>query len=288
MRRHFCIGDFPFEIQSEADFIIPEMFKKFESSKAATAYVYHIMETDVLPELTADVKVKRADLIVSHTDGLECRMIGRRGTSEFYALYEEQSDQSSSILLKQQFISELNYDTLFSSLFALERHLMQYDQFILHCAYVRYQGEAILFSAPSETGKTTQANLWEQYRQSRTINGDRALLSFSEGRLMANGWPVCGSSEVCENESTPVRAIVMLGQGKENRIRRIGGREAFSLLYSQLTVNTWNQEFVNRSIDFIEKMLAVLPVYHFSCTISEEAVEVLEQALLEGQEAVTK
>ena len=55
----------------------------------------------------------------------------------------------------------MHIDPMFTSLLALERRLVKKNSMILHCAYVEYQGEAILFSAPSETGKTTQANLWK-------------------------------------------------------------------------------------------------------------------------------
>ena len=85
----------------------------------------------------------------------------------------------------QDELRDLHIDPLFTSLLALERRLVRKDQMVLHCAYVEYRGEAILFSAPSETGKTTQAGLWEKYRGSRTVNGDRSLL----GKKKAGGSP---------------------------------------------------------------------------------------------------
>ena len=150
---------------------------------------------------------------------------------------------------------------------------------ILHCAYVEYQGEAILFSAPSETGKTTQANLWEKYRGSRTVNGDRSLLGKAGGRWTAQGWPVCGTSEVCNNESVPIRAVVMLSQEPENRAERLTPGHAFPLLYSQITVNKWNMQDHLHTIDLIEEFLGSVPVLHLGCTISEEAVRCLAKAL---------
>ncbi len=85
----------------------------------------------------------------------------------YYACYREVSSDRAEITLAKERIGSLNIDPVFSSLFAFERRLVQRGNMILHCAYVEYQGEAILFSAPSETGKTTQANLWEKYRGSR-------------------------------------------------------------------------------------------------------------------------
>ncbi len=197
----------------------------------------------------------------------------------FFAKYSEKSEEHAQIILWRKKLSDLHIDTVFTSILSLERRMLINNAFVLHCAYVRYRGEAILFSAPSETGKTTQANLWEKYRGSRTINGDRSLLRFEKERLLACGWPVCGTSGICENQNTMVRTIVMLKQGNENTVRELLPREAFSLLYSQITINSWNQDFINKAIDFIEMIIQRVPVYELSCTISEEAVTLLERTL---------
>ncbi len=279
MKHNYCIGDVVFQISSEINLDVPAMFQKFEVVDVIPKYYYEIQVVGELPAITDHIVANREDLVVEDTTIGENRLIGMKGCSEYYAYYSEITSCSSKILLNSCQLDRLHMDPIFTSLLALERRMMESNKYILHCAYVKYKDEAILFSAPSETGKTTQANLWENYRQSRTINGDRALLSFSDQRLIANGWPVCGSSEICENESTPVRAIVMLSQGKENKIRQLHGREAFMMLYSQITINSWNQEFLNRGIDFIEQIINLVPVYHLSCTISIEAVEILEAEL---------
>ena len=153
------------------------------------------------------------------------------------------------------------------------------DAFVLHCAYIEYNGEAILFSAPSETGKTTQGNLWEQYKGAKTINGDRALLQKMDGRWIARGWPVCGSSEVCNNIEIPIRAIVMLSQGKEDVVTRLAPMKAFTRVYSQITINRWNVNANKYAMDMIEELVTDIPVWHLSCTISENAVNTLAEVL---------
>lgn len=282
MKQQFSIGGFGFEILSESDLNIPDMFRKFAVDLTDCEFSFFVSEVEKIPEnlLESNTRVaSRRDLLVGLSPEGENRLIGVKGEPGYYASYHEIGDHQADIQVQKDYSDKLIYDPVFTSLFALEKHMMLRNQFVLHCAYTEYQNEAVLFSAPSETGKTTQADLWHKYRGSRTVNGDRALLSFDENRLFASGWPVCGSSEVCENEQFPVKAIVMLSQGKENRIRRINGREAFTQLYSQLTINSWNQSFVNRALDFIEKILLTVPLFRLSCTISEEAVEVLENEL---------
>ena len=146
---------------------------------------------------------------------------------------------------------------------------------------MEYQGKGILFSAPSEIGKSTQASLWEKYRGSRTINGDRALLRKIKGKWTACGWPVCGSSEICSLGDTPIYAIVMLKQGEKNQAVPLSPFQAFAQLYPQITINQWNREFVQKAISGIEDLIAQVPVWQLTCDISEEAVNCLENALFQ-------
>ena len=286
MDKRFQIGDFIFRLCCPAEVTPPENFMKFEiGSVKVPEYTYHIEVSDHLPEPDGKIVARRPDLLVfrqkAEGDGrlLESRLIGVKGRPDPYACYQETGANRAKILLKQEELKNLHIDPLFTSLLALERRLVWKDQMILHCAYVEDRGEAILFSAPSETGKTTQAGLWERYRGSRTVNGDRALLGKKEGRWMAEGWPVCGTSEVCHNETIPIKAVVMLGQAKENRARRLTPGQAFPLLYSQITVNKWNTADHMHIMDLMEAFLAEVPVIRLDCTISEEAVECLEAVL---------
>nr|WP_294495610.1 hypothetical protein [uncultured Mediterraneibacter sp.] len=284
MDRIFQIGDFVFRLCCPAEITPPENFMKFECESESFEYTYQINVSDTLPDPEGKVIAQRPDLAVFRCEteageSLECRLIGVKGNPEYYACYQEVSENCAEVTLIWERIAELHIDPIFTSLLALERRLVKRNSMILHCAYVEYQGEAILFSAPSETGKTTQANLWEKYRGSRTVNGDRSLLGKIDGRWNAQGWPVCGTSEVCNNEALPVKAVVMLSQAKENKAEKLTPGHAFPLLYSQITVNKWNREDHIHTMDLIEDFLGSVPVIHLECTISEEAVICLEEIL---------
>ena len=239
MDKIFQIGDFTFRLCCPEEIMPPPNFMLFErgdtecalekgsenSSMKETAepeYTYRMHVAEELPVPEGKVIARRPDLTVYECGNRESRLIGVKGTEGYYACYRENDLSSAEITFAADRIGGLHIDPVFSSLLALERRLVKKDSMILHCAYVEYQGEAILFSAPSETGKTTQANLWEKYRGSRTVNGDRSLLGKKDGRWTAQGWPVCGTSEVCHDEAFPIRAIVMLSQADENRAVKIG------------------------------------------------------------------
>lgn len=279
MDQLFRIGDLVFRLIAPDEVAPPPNFMLFACETGEAAYTYEIELSDAFPPPQGRMAAGRPDLLVFEENGLETRYLCVKGTKVFYACYREEDDRHAKVLLAKSATGGLKVDPFFTSLLALERRMIDRDAIVLHCAYMRYQGEAILFSAPSETGKTTQATLWERHRGSRVVNGDRSLLQCVDGTWTARGWPVCGSSEVCHDEDTPIRAIVMLSQGKTDTVERLSPFQAFSQVYSQITINRWNKAGHQRAMDLIEQLVTQAPVYHLSCTISEDAVRCLEAAL---------
>ena len=151
--------------------------------------------------------------------------------------------------------------------------------YILHCSYIVYNGRAVLFTAPSGTGKTTQAELWQKYRNAEIINGDRAAVRLVDGTLMAEGIPYAGGSPYCKDRSLPITAIVYLGQAPETTIRRVRGAEAFFKLWEGVSVQTWDKADMENVSAVVQRTAAQIPIYHMPCTPDEAAVAALETEL---------
>ncbi|MDD6212488.1 MAG: hypothetical protein PUB22_05025 [Clostridiales bacterium] len=275
----FRVGDFCFCLSYPEEIIPPDNFMLFEVKSGIPTYHYTLSFADRIPELDKPVIARREDIVIYSDRGLESRKIGTKGRRDYYALYQEKEDRSAEIQLAKDQLQDMCFDTVFTSLFALERHMILRDSLILHCAYIQYQGKGILFSAPSGVGKSTQAGLWEQFRGSKTLNGDRALLRKIDGVWSACGWPVCGSSDICELGDTPIHGIVMLRQGTVNHITALTPIQAFSELYAQITINQWNRGFVQRAMERIEDLIMQVPVYQLTCDMTEDAVRCLESVL---------
>ena len=166
----------------------------------------------------------------------------------------------------------------------LETLFALFDAFSLHSSLVRRQeGDAILFTAPCGTGKSTQAALWERYAGADTLNGDRSLLRAVDGVWTAFGSPFAGSSGIYRKESAPVRALVVLRQAPENSICRLRAAEAFRAIYSESVLPRWHTETHQRVIELITAIVNAVPVYRLACTPDERAVTLLRETL-EGEE----
>lgn len=147
----------------------------------------------------------------------------------------------------------------------------------LHSSLVRYRDEAVLFTAPSGTGKSTQADLWAQYENADVLNGDRSLIRLQDGRWVAYGAPFAGSSSIFRNEFAPIRSIVVLRQAPENTIDTLSQPEAFRQLYSQTIQPRWNTLAHSRVISVVAQLCGEVPIRILRCTPDQRAVNLLKE-----------
>lgn len=165
------------------------------------------------------------------------------------------------------------------SLFCLERELINQQSFFFHSSYISYHNQAILFTAPSGGGKSTQADLWMQYKGAKILNGDRNTVGKEDASWFVYGTPFSGSSKYCVNKTTPLKAIIILEKGPVNMVKRLDIR-GFNRVFSQVTVNTWDKDFCNRIMDLVMHLCNDVPVYIYSCKKDESAVEYLYNVLV--------
>ncbi len=173
----------------------------------------------------------------------------------------------------------LNADVILNRA-GLHRALLFRGAAVLHASYIDVGGEAILFTAPSGTGKSTQAALWASYAGAEIINGDRVLLTFApDGRLMAGGYPVCGSSNICLDRDLPVRAIVTLSKAETNTVSCQTVRNGTLALFSAIKTYRWALEEREAALALARRVAESVPMYHLSCRPDRDAVLTLADHL---------
>ena len=174
----------------------------------------------------------------------------------------------------------LNADWFFG-VSGLHKALLQRGAAILHASYIDWNGHAVLFTAPSGTGKSTQAELWAKYVGTEIVNGDRVLVRQCNGQWYAFGYPCCGSSKICLNRILPLRAIVVLLQGIENRIERQTVPQKVRALAAATEVYPWDGQEINRALDLAEQLAEDVPILQLVCKPDAAAVHTLKQYLEE-------
>lgn len=231
---------------------------------------------DQLSEPAGECVFQGQQIRVFRREDVQLACIGTCGNE--YAQIRRQCSQTQVRVRREQ-VPERIMPRLVLNCLEAEHHIVRNGGFLLHSSFIRVGDKAILFTAPSGTGKSTQAELWRKYRNAEVINGDRTAVIPSEKAVWAYGIPYCGTSGICENAKLPVLAIVCLSQAQQNKIVHLQGRQSFRNLWEGCSVNLWDREDVEQCIQAVTETLRQVPVLHFACTPDESAVEALEAYL---------
>lgn len=258
-------------------------FAPFET-EAKETYAAEFIPVERIDEPTGEMVGKNQEYIVIKENGRYYRYFyDSFSDNEIYAKSRwdwEQNKVIIEVLEKyKRFFSESG-----NSLFhiGLEQILLRENRLIFHAACIDTNYGGILFTGPSGAGKSTQADLWTQHREATLINGDRPILQKTDEGWKAWGSPYAGSSRCYVNQCCDVKAIVKVVQAKEDRVIRLKGASAFSVVFSGVTVNDWSREDVTLASELVAELINKIPVYNLYCTKTENAVIALENALEKG------
>ena len=144
-----------------------------------------------------------------------------------------------------------------------------------HASQIALGHTGILFTAPSGTGKTTQARLWQKYRGARIVCNDRVLVK--DG--CTAGFPLDGSEPIGSTEENRLGAIVALRQGPDDQVRRLGPAKALQRLMPLLVIDGWDPQARQTAAGQLLQLIGTVPVYDLVCTPQEAAVACLEKQL---------
>lgn len=194
-----------------------------------------------------------------------------------YAKIQREGNRFLVALPARWFVQPTFWQVL--TLLPLSSLLLEFGTLTMHASYISYRGEGILFSGPSGIGKSTQADLWNQYRGAQVVNGDRVLITpGDDGSLVASHF-LSGTSGICSNVTLPLKAIVLLGQSEENRVESTSALYLFRQIMGQLDYQVADREQLITVSGLVERLMAKTIVCQYGCRIDEDAVECLENFL---------
>lgn len=206
-----------------------------------------------------------------------------------YACTRWEQDEGETLKITCSYLPgnefRFGYSRLISDHISLETLFLRKKGLMLHSSFIRWKENGILFTAPSGTGKSTQAELWEKFEGADILNGDRSAVRKDEkGNWQAYGLPYAGSSGIYRNEKAPLRTIIVLRQAKENRIRRLKALEIIENLYPETTIHHWEKEFIEQALTLLTELAGTVPFYLLECRPDRGAVETVKNVLTGGED----
>ena len=134
---------------------------------------------------------------------------------------------------------------------------------LFHGVSFLWQGKAWILTAPPGTGKTTQYVLWKRrYGDEVSIlNGDKPVLSFTDGGILVSPSPWCGKEGIQTLRSAPLGGIIYLQQAQENRIARLTPAQALQPLLRQFLLPRRDPDALCMVLPLLERILESVPVW---------------------------
>lgn len=155
------------------------------------------------------------------------------------------------------------------------------DGILMHGAVIGFDGNAYMFTAPSGTGKTTHINQWKKLYGDRVsiINGDKPLIRHIDGEYVVYGTPWCGKEHFNTNTKAPLKGIILLSRAPENSIETIQPDKFNPFLLKQVYLPKAGSGRV-KTLEFVDKMFAQVPLYSLKCNISTDAARVASEGVI--------
>lgn len=286
-KRYYNIGGVAFSVETPVPFEDKEPYSLFSVGECQVDSEYVYSFCDTLPEPVGELLYEEANYRAYEAGENIVRYggffkDGRRLDPEYaLTVYPKSGDMSRvSVTIPLDRDLPMKAAFIYRSL-CIEHLLLRYRGIILHSSFVETDKGAILFTAPSGTGKSTQAELWRRCRDAFVVNGDCTYVRIKDGAVTANGLPFSGTSGICHNKSIPVRAIVYLTQAPENHIERLSGAGAFRVLYEGSKYDRWHDADASLGMDVISDIVLKVPMFRLDCVPDESAVKILEDELLQ-------
>jgi len=178
---------------------------------------------------------------------------------------------------------------LYAMTITLNELLPSLDRLMMHGVAIECDGKGFIFTAESGVGKSTHAQLWQNYLgegRVLVINGDKPILWFREdGEILVCGTPWNGKENLDENRCLPLHGICLLKRLAEcpgeniPSITQASREDAFEFLLHQIFLPT-NSEAQLKTFRLIEKLYENVPVYHLVTDMSREGVMISSGCLL--------
>lgn len=279
---HATVAGISFRFEAEFPMEIPAEFRPFPFSGETIQETFTISSISqpisfALPPVFSSTRLN----VYQTDDGIAREFPAIHDADGCKAVCVLRKNGKNSLFFPQTLLERFQNQCTLSLLLGAEAIFLRHDCLLLHSSVVELQGKTLLFCGAPGIGKSTQAGLWEQYLGARIINGDRCVIARRDSGFFGCGSPYSGSSGILSNREAPIGAIVLLGQAEENRLHRLSPSEAFRRIFRELTVNTWDSEFMEHCLSLLTQLVQTLPVYELHCRPDEEAVLLTKKEIME-------
>ena len=167
----------------------------------------------------------------------------------------------------------------------ISRFLLRWDCCVFHAVAFRWRDRAWLLTAPPGTGKSTQYFNWSRLfpGEIRMISGDMPVLETREdGTVWVQPSSWNGKENLYGAAAAPLGGLVLLEQGREDRIRPLSIPEEVLPLLQQIMAYPETEEEIRAMARVLERALRAAPAWKLVNLGGDDSTRLLRQTLLQS------
>ena len=176
--RCYEIAGIPVALTGEAEHFFEDdgILAGFRDDSAEPAWVYSLGVCDELAASAGELCATEPGFCVVRSGEDVLTYFGAAAPEEpgVYAVTQRTPEISTIRYLRTDYIRQISPKQALRCM-ELPHLLAVNDGILLHCSWIRWKDRGILFTAPSGTGKSTQAQLWCDLMGAELINGQWTL-----------------------------------------------------------------------------------------------------------------
>jgi len=150
---------------------------------------------------------------------------------------------------------------------------------VFHACGVDDAGRGILLVGHSGSGKSTQARLWAGTPGVTVLSDDRVAVRLDGLSPTIHGTPWGGDAGIAANRRAPLEAVLVLGQARDNSIRRLSKGEAVTELAVRAFLPFWDARLLEQALATVELLATKVPVYALACRPKPDVIPLVRSIL---------
>lgn len=282
------VAEMPIDIQmSDSSFMTNRLlpYAAAENEAAQMRIVSKTVSDLLLPEME-HIRTIHNTKIARLPDGRLCHYQYSPADEQYYQMscYKEDfSDVEITVCPpKSATLRGIDFEYAYTG-FDFANRLSYLGGAVLHGSAISYQGEGIIFSAPSGTGKSTHTSLWKQCFGEDVVfvNDDKPALRFKDGKTQMYGTPWSGKTDLNTNICVPLKAIVFVERATENSIEALPFTDALFHIRNELVQPYHDEKIGEKLVDVMIQLAQTVPVYLLKCNMDPQAAWVAKSGIFD-------
>ncbi len=147
--------------------------------------------------------------------------------------------------------------------------------FLLHASGLVYQGNGLVFTGASGTGKSTLAG-WFAGAGALILSDERMILRRDPDSVRMFGTPWIGSGSFAANASAPLSRLFCISHGQDaHRFKSLPASRIVSLLLQQTFLPYWDRAAMDTTVDSLIFLTQQVPCVSLACLKNPNVIDAI-------------